>query len=262
MAQPEGKVALDRSSPVAVLTVSRPEKRNSLTPAMLGELEAAVGSLRAGGGTRALVVRGEGNETFVAGVDLSILASLDPAQARLFAERGQRLLCDLESLPFPVIAAVRGHCLGGGLELALACDLIVASDSARFGLPEVGHGFTPGWGGCVRLPRRVGLGRAKELVFTSRVVGAAEALAIGLVEAVHPGAAFDAAVAELAQGLADKAPLALSLAKSTILRGLDASLETGLALEREAFALVFTTEDAKEGVRAFLGKRPPRFTGR
>jgi enoyl-CoA hydratase len=262
MAPTEGKVTLARDGDVAVLTVSRPGKKNSLTPAMLGELEGAVASLRSGPVPRVLVVRGEGEEAFFAGVDLATLEGLDPLRARAFAQRGGELLLALENLPLPVIAAVRGHCLGGGLELALACDFIVAAEGSRFGLPEAGFGFTPGWGGCIRLPRRVGLGRAKEMILTSRAIGATEALAVGLVEAVYPAEEFEPRLAALVADLAAKAPLALSLAKSVVLRGLDASLETGLALEREAFALVFTTEDAKEGVRAFFARRPPRFTGK
>jgi enoyl-CoA hydratase len=256
----EGRIAAS-AGPVVSLTISRPEKRNSLTPAMLSELRDAVARLREDRAVRVVLLRGEGG-VFCAGADLAVLGSLDPASARGLAETGQQVCTALEALPFPVLAAVDGPCVGGGLELALACDIILASDRAVFRAPEVGYGFIPGWGGSLRLPRRVGLGRAKEILLTSRAVGAAEAHAVGLADRLYPAGDFAAGVDAFAQEMAARAPLALALAKDVIQRGMEASLETGLALEREAFALVFTSEDSREGVRAFLEKRPPRFTGR
>ncbi len=257
----EGRVSSSVAGPVVTLTLSRPAKRNALTPAMLDALLGEVTRARDDRSVRVLLLRGEG-EAFCAGADLALLGALDPPRARDLAMRGQEVCSALEALPFPVLAAVDGACVGGGLELALACDLIFASERAVFRAPEVGYGFVPGWGGSLRLPRRVGLGRAKDILLTSRAIGAAEAHAAGLADRVFPVDDFFPAVSSFAEELAAKAPFALALAKDVIHRGMDASLETGLALEREAFALVFTSEDSREGVRAFLEKRPPRFTGR
>ncbi len=266
----QGQVLYQLKDGVATATLSRPGRKNALSIAMLEELRGIVDRL--GGWSflpsapdsppvRVLVLRGEGG-VFAAGADLRHLATLDAAGGRAFVTAGQELLRRIEALPVPVLAAVEGPALGGGCELALACDLICACETALFALPEVERGFIPGWGGTVRLPRRVGLGRAKELILTGRAVEGREALAIGLAERLYPAASFAEEVEKLARDLAAKAPVALALAKSTIRRGADAPLETALALEREAFSTVFSTEDAREGVRSFLEKRPPRFSGK
>jgi len=254
----QGEVLFTVSDRIAVITLSRPEKRNSMTQKMFSELDKAVERVARAEDVRVLVIQGDG-ETFCAGDDLAELVVMDPSRVRRFLARVQDTFLGLESLEVPVLAAVKGHALGGGLELALACDLILASSEAGLGLPETNLGIIPGLGGTVRLPRRVGLGRAKELVYSGRIVKADEAKKIGLVEDVYPADEFDADVKQLAGLLVSKSPTAIALAKSTINKGMDASLETGLALEREAFAYCFSLPDAKEGISAFLEKRKPEF---
>jgi enoyl-CoA hydratase len=254
----KGEIRYDISDNIATITLSRPEKRNSMTQKMFSELDEAVKLVARAEDVRVLVIEGDGG-TFCAGDDLAELVVLDPPRVRSFLARVQDTFLGLESLEIPVLAAVKGHALGGGLELALACDLILASSEAALGLPETNLGIIPGLGGTVRLPRRVGLGRAKELVYSGRIVKADEAKKMGLVEDVYPPDVFDAGVRQLAGLLASKSPTAIALAKSTISRGMDASLETGLALEREAFAYCFSLPDAKEGISAFLEKRKPEF---
>lgn len=253
-----GKVTFEIRDRTGFITLSRPEKRNSMTQKMFGELDKAVELVAMAENVRVLVIQGD-EGTFCAGDDLAELVALDPSGVRRFLTRVQDTFLGLESLEIPVLAAVKGHALGGGLELALACDLILASSEAAMGLPETNLGIIPGLGGTVRLPRRVGLGRAKELVYSGRIVKADEAKKMGLVEDVYPADDFDAGVKQLAGLLASKSPTAIALAKSTINRGMDASLETGLALEREAFAYCFSLPDVKEGISAFLEKRKPEF---
>jgi enoyl-CoA hydratase len=222
----------------------------------LGEI---VGDVEKTSDLRVLVIRGESGSVFCAGDDLAELSAMDVVQVRDFLIRTQSTFARLEALPIPVVAAVEGYALGGGLELALACDLILASSDAVLGLPETNLGVIPGLGGTIRLPRRVGLGRAKELVYSGRLVQTDEAKNIGLVEAIYSAEEFDMKVMDFVQFLASKSPSALALAKSTINRGMDASLEAGLTLEREAFAYCFGLPDAKEGISAFLEKRKPNF---
>ena len=254
----KGEIRYDISDNIATITLSRPEKRNSMTQKMFEELHKVVELVAREENVRVLVIKGDGG-TFCAGDDLAELVVLDPSRVRKFLARVQVTFLGLESLEIPVLAAVNGHALGGGLELALACDLVLASSEAALGLPETNLGIIPGLGGTVRLPRRVGLGRAKELVYSGRIIKADEAKKIGLVEDVYPADEFDAGVRQFAGLLASKSPAAIALAKSTINKGMDASLETGLALEREAFAYCFSLPDAKEGISAFLEKRKPKF---
>ncbi len=254
-----GEVRYEVSDRIGIITLSRPGKRNALTQHMFARLDEVVGEVEKNSDLRVLVIRGENGSVFCAGDDLAELAAMDVVQVRDFLIRAQRTFTRLEALPIPVVAAVEGHALGGGLELALACDLILASSDAILGLPETNLGVIPGLGGTIRLPRRVGLGRAKELVYSGRTVKADEANNIGLVEAVYSAREFEVKVMEFVRYLASKSPSALALAKSTINRGMDASLEAGLALEREAFAYCFALPDAKEGINAFLEKRKPVF---
>ncbi len=243
---------------IATVTLNRPGKRNALTLAMFEQLREAVHRVEGNGDLRVLVIRGEGG-TFCAGDDLTELLSHDARSVRDFLIMVQGILTRLEALSVPVVAAVEGFALGGGLELALACDVILANENARLGLPESNLGIIPGLGGCIRLPRRVGVGRGKEMIFSGRTVEASEALTMGLVDRVFPSEAFEDGVNAFATGLTRKSAASLALAKSTILRGMDASLEAGLALEREAFAYCFALPDAEEGITAFLEKREPRF---
>ena len=254
-----GEVRYEVSDRIGIITLSRPGKRNALTQHMFTRLNEVVGEVENNRDLRVLVIRGERGSVFCAGDDLAQLVAMDVVQVRDFLIRAQSTFTRLEALPIPVLAAVEGHALGGGLELALACDLILASSDAALGLPETNLGVIPGLGGTIRLPRRVGLGRAKEMVYSGRMVKADEAKNIGLVEAVYTAQEFEVKVMEFARFLASKSPTALALAKSTINRGMDASLEAGLALEREAFAYCFALPDAKEGISAFLEKRKPVF---
>jgi enoyl-CoA hydratase/carnithine racemase len=258
MTQDKGAVTYGIDGPIATITLSRPGKRNSMTQGMFDQLAAVVGEAEGSKAMRVLVIRGDGG-TFCAGDDLSELVATHPTQIREFLLGVQRTFTRLEALPVPVVAAVEGFAAGGGLELALSCDLIMAAGDAKLGLPEVNLAIIPGLGGTIRLPRRVGLGRAREMVYSGKLVDAVDAHGMGLVDGIFPAGEFDKGVTEYVEKLASKSPVALSLAKSTINRGMDASLEAGLALEREAFAYCFALPDAKEGISAFLEKRKPKF---
>lgn len=254
----KGKVRYEIEGSIATITLSRPDKRNSMTQAMFEQLGVAVGEAEGSKAARVLVIRGDGG-TFCAGDDLSELVATKSEHIREFLLTVQGTFTRLEALSIPVVAAVEGFAAGGGLELALSCDLIMAAEDAKLGLPEVNLAIIPGLGGTIRLPRRVGLGRARELVYSGRIVDAGEAHGMGLVDIIFPAGELDNGVTEYVEKLASKSPIALALAKSTLNRGMDASLEAGLALEREAFAYCFSLPDAKEGISAFLEKRKPVF---
>lgn len=250
-------VQLDRRGAVGVLTVNRPEALNALNGAVLDGLDQALDAL---GDAAALVLTGAGPKAFVAGADIAAMRELDHGGAASFARRGQAVLSRLEQLPIPVIAAVNGFALGGGCELAMACDLILAAPNALFGQPEVKLGVIPGFGGTQRLVRRVGEMRAKELIFSARTVKAEEAVALGLALRVADPV-LDAAVA-LGEEIARMGPVAVRLAKKAIAAASDVPLGEGLHLEAEMFGLCFDTADQKEGMAAFLEKRKAAFTGR
>ena len=255
----ETPVRIERIDHVAVITIDRPKALNALNPATLAALDAAIDQV---GDARAVVITGGGEKAFVAGADISVMAKLSAIEAGQFAAMGQRVFDRLEALPMPVIAAVNGFALGGGCELALACDLVLAAPNAVFGQPEVKLGVIPGFGGTQRLVRRVGTMRARELCFSARNVKADEAVAIGLaLRVVTEGSVRDAALA-LANQIAAQGPVAVRLAKRAILDGDGADLRVGLAGERTLFALCFATDDQKEGMAAFLEKRAAAFTGR
>jgi enoyl-CoA hydratase len=209
-----------------------------------------------------LVVTGAGEKAFVAGADIAELAALDALSGRETSRRGQRIFRELELCPKPVIAAVNGFALGGGCELALACHMRIASDNAQFGLPEVGLGVIPGYGGTQRLARLVGRGRALEMVLTGRRVGAEEALRMGLVNRVVPLASLLDEARALAAAILANGPVAVRAALEAVQRGLDVPLEAGLELEANIFGVVCATEDMREGLRAFLEKRKPAFQNR
>ncbi|HZH02287.1 MAG TPA: enoyl-CoA hydratase-related protein [Myxococcaceae bacterium] len=253
---------LDVNGAVATLTVNRPKALNALSSQVLGEIDGAVADLERQPGVRALIVTGAGEKAFVAGADIAEMAGLDPAGAAAFVALGQRVFDRLEALPFPTVAAVNGYALGGGLELALACDLIYASDRAKFGLPEVGLGIIPGFGGTQRLARWVGLSRAKEMIFTGDTIDAAQARAWGLALEVLPPEKLISHCAGVIERCLQKGPLAISRAKRAVSGGADLPLREGLALEREAFSGLFDSADRREGMNAFLEKRPPVYTGR
>jgi enoyl-CoA hydratase len=247
---------------ICLLTVCRPKALNALDSATLEELARALASIAADEGVRALLVTGAGEKAFVAGADIGEMKNFSPREARAFSESGVRVTAALEALPVPAIALVNGYALGGGCELALACDWILASENAVFGQPEVSLGIPPGFGGTQRLPRRVGLALALELLTTGRRMMADEALRVGLANHVYPAAELRQRGLEMAREIAARAPLAVRLAKQAARRGQGLDLEHACALESGLFALACATADQKEGMRAFLEKRAPKFEGR
>jgi enoyl-CoA hydratase len=255
-------IGLETRGRVALITLDRPERLNTLSPDMLDDLAARLGEVEADEGIGAAVLIGAGDKAFSAGADVSLVREASPIEAREFAGRGHATLDRVEALPKPVVAAVNGYALGGGCELALACDVRLASDRAQLGLPEVTLGIFPGWGGTQRLPRLIGPGRAKELIFTGRRVGAEEALALGLVDRVHPQDELLDAALELAGEMAAKPGWAVAASKAMINRAGDGDQAGNLARELDLFSLAFATEDQREGMAAFFEKRPPQFRGR
>jgi len=249
-------------SGIALLTVNRPEKRNALSAEVIAELDDAFDRTGADAAIRGLILTGAGEKAFVAGADIQELASLSAIQAREYARRGQAAFRKLETLGKPSVAAVNGYALGGGMELAMACSVRIASENAQFGQPEVKLGLIPGFGGTQRLPRLVGRGRAMEMLLSGEPVGAAEALRIGLIGAVVPQAdLLRHCRAWLSKALAN-APVALGLAMEAVDVGLNTGLEAGMRFEAAAFAVCAATGDGREGPRAFLEKRRPVFAGR
>jgi enoyl-CoA hydratase/3-hydroxyacyl-CoA dehydrogenase len=245
---------------VALVTFDRPEALNALNATVLRDLDAVLADVETAK-PRAVLVTGEG-KAFIAGADIPTMRALDAAGAKDYTALGNRVLDRLAALPCPALMAINGFALGGGLELALAGDLLYASEKAQLGLPEVGLGIHPGFGGTQRLPRRIGLGAAKELTYTGRTVGAKEALALGLVDGVlAPDQLLDHCLA-VARTIAAKAPLAVAGAKTSIDRGTETDLAAGLRVEQESVALLFATKDKDEGMDAFLQKRAAKFTGR
>ena len=253
-------ILIERDGTVATLTVNRPKSLNALNSQTLRDLTQAVRDL--GDSVRAIILTGAGEKAFVAGADIAEMKPMTPWSAREFSELGHVVTALLEDLPCATIAAVNGYALGGGLELAVACDMIYASENARFGLPEVTLGVTPGFGGTQRLVRLVGKLRAKEMIFTGEMIDAKRAFEIGLVNSVHPREQLLAHCKAVAQKISARGPLAISRAKQLIERGYDIPLRAANRQEAETFALLFDTEDRREGMAAFLEKRPPKFLGK
>lgn len=247
--------------PVRVVTINRPEVLNALNEQVVAELTSVVEAVASDDGVRGLLLTGTG-KAFVAGADIAAMSTMEPAQALVFAGRGHALGEMLGSLPVPTLAAVNGFALGGGCELALACDFIYASEKAKFGQPEVNLGVIPGFGGTQRMLRRVGQARALELCMTGEIIRADEALRIGLVnKVVAPDELLATATATL-QTIATKGPLAIAKVKEVIMEGANMALPQACDLEEQAFASLFSTDDQKEGMRAFLDKRPAAFKGK
>jgi enoyl-CoA hydratase len=251
---------VDGHDGVALLTIDRPEARNALSFALLAELADELEGLDCDGRTRAAVLTGSGDRAFAAGADIVELADQTPD--RLRAEGHFDTWDRLGAIGIPLIAAVRGFALGGGCELAMTCDLIVAGDDAQFGQPEIRIGVMPGAGGTQRLTRAIGTARAMELVLTGRMMGAQEAHAAGLVTTVVPASEVIDAALTLADTIASMPPLAVRAAKRSVLAAAELPLSAGLRAEREAFFDLFATDDQREGMRAFQEKRPPTWTGR
>jgi len=247
---------------IATITVNRPQALNALNRQTLNEIGWALRDADGDQRIRCVIVTGAGEKAFVAGADIAEMADQGATEARGFAAAGRAVGDVLEGMQKPVIAAVNGFALGGGCEIALACDFIYASDKARFGQPEVNLGVIPGFGGTQRLAHRVGQARAMELVLTGDMIGADEALRIGLVNKVVPGAELMAEVRKCADKIASKGPLAIAYARRAVRKSAELPLPAGLDLEAELFALLFATQDQKEGMKAFLGKRPAKFEGK
>jgi enoyl-CoA hydratase len=256
------RVLVERSDGVATLRLNRPRALNALDPDTLRALAAAIDAIDADATVRAAIITGSGERAFCAGADIAAMAAMGPTEGHPYARLGHEALARVDDCRVPVVAAVNGVALGGGLELALACDLVVAAERARLGFPEITLGIIPGFGGTQRLVRRAGLARARELIYLGSMIGAADALRLGIVDRVVPGDRLSEEVTGLARALAERPPLALREAKRATRAALETTLEAGLRLEIEAFAATFASEDRIEGLRAFLEKRSPQWKGR
>jgi len=254
-------VKLTYDDGVAHITIDRPPVK-PLTLDTLIQLSSVFRGLEDRTEPMVVIIRGGGKKAFAAGADIREIHRLTSETGRNLSKRGHEISSQIASFPWPVIAGVLGACFGGGMELALCCDIRIASQSARFGLPEVNLGIIPGWGGTQRLPRLIGAARARDMIFTGRIITADEALRIGLVNRVVPDEELENTCIELAKTILDKAPLAIKMAKQAIDEGLAMSFEEGLKLEEECFAKLCSSEDMKEGTLAFIEKRKPQFTGK
>lgn len=255
-------VKIERIDGIAVVVANRPDKLNALNGDMIDELDRAFRNLAEDQDVRGIIVTGAGEKSFVAGADIAELARMGPVDGVQTSRRGQTTFRFIERMSKPVIAAVNGFALGGGLELALACHLRLASDNARFGLPEVKLGIIPGYGGTIRLPRLVGRGRALEMILTGDMIDAEEAARIGLVNRVVPQAELLSEAEALLRKIGANGPIAIGLALESVDHSFDASTAEAQTLESNLFGLLAATEDMREGMQAFLEKRPAEFKGR
>ncbi len=255
-------IEIDESIATAVVTVNRPGKLNALNDETIAELGAALDDLEQDASVRVLIVTGAGEKAFVAGADIEELSTLNALQAVAKSERGQVLMFHMAAISKPVIMAINGFALGAGCELAMAGDVRIASDRARFGQPEINLGIIPGYGGTQRLPRLVGKGAALELLLSGKIIDAQEALRIGLVDRVVAHEKLIDEAKSLAGEIAGKAPIAVGLIKKCVYVGMEAGAKSGCSFESLQFGAACTTEDQKEGARAFLEKRKPVFRGK
>ena len=254
-------IILEKRGRVALLTINRPEKLNALNIKTRQEMAEALDELRNDDSVRVLVITGAGEKSFVAGADIAEFEGRTALQQRAVM-RAKSVFTATEDFPKPIIAMINGFCLGGGCELALSCDIRMASDRARFGQPEINLGIIPGGGGTQRLTRLVGEGKAMQMILTGEMIDAQEAYRLGLVNEVHPAAELEAKTMELANKIAEKSPIALAMAKAAVKNAARMNLREGLDQEIDLFALCFSSQDKEEGVRAFLEKRKPDFKGR
>jgi len=255
-------VIYEKSEGIAIITINRPDALNALNAETIDEILQCLDDIAKDDNVRAVILTGAGPKAFCAGADIKAMKGMTALDARKLSQMGYKLCKAIENLEKPVIAAINGYALGGGLEVAMACDLRIASEKARMGQTEINIGLIPGWGGTQRLPRLVGKTLAKEMVFTGKMIDAQTAYQRGLVNKVVPPEQLMDAAKEMAKELASKAPVALKLSKMLINYGLETDLDTALVLEREAFGVVASTEDLQEGVSAFLEKRKPVFKGK
>lgn len=252
-------ILLEKHDGIGVITVNRPEHLNALDRETVEELAEVIERAAADDEIKVIILTGAGDKAFVAGGDIAFMQDLTAVEARTFARFGQGVLRKLESMPKPVIAAINGFCLGGGCELAMACDFIVAAARAKFGQPEVGLGVTPGFGGTQRLPRLIGIGRAKQLLYTGDIIDAEEAKRIGLVNTVVPDEELMAYVSGIARRIITKGQLAVRFSKAAVNNGMQTDIDRAMTIEADIFALCFSTDDQHEGMKAFVEKRKPVF---
>ena len=250
-------VELNCEGAVGVITINRPEALNALNPQVLSELKAAFESVDQNS-VRCVVLTGAGEKSFVAGADIGSMSTMTKAEGEAFGKLGNDIFLMIENFPLPVIAAVNGFALGGGCELAMSCDIRLCSDNAMFGQPEVGLGITPGFGGTQRLARLVGMGLAKQLLYTARNIDATEALRIGLVNAVHPQAELMDAAKKMAATIAKNAPIAVRACKKAVNEGMQVSIDKAVVIEEKLFGDCFETHDQVEGMACFLSKEKPK----
>lgn len=258
----ENTVLVEHDGPIATITINRPESLNALNPDVLQGVILALGKIASNPSIRSVIITGKGPKAFVAGADIRTMSQLGPRPIAEYVELGQRAMRTIETFDVPVIAAVNGFALGGGLELALACDLIVCAESAKLGQPEVNLGIMPGFGGTQRLIQRCGIGTARRLCYTGELIGADEARMVGIADKVVPDAQHMDEVKKIATTIASKAPLAIKGTKKVINRAQESLLLSGLRLEVEEFLKLFGTADREEGMDAFHQKREAKFTGR
>lgn len=247
---------------IGIVTINRPKALNALNAATIHELDRMFDELAKNNAVKTVIITGSGEKSFVAGADITEMQKMSAVEGRNWGKLAQAVFSKIENLPKPVIAAVNGYALGGGCEISMACDIRIASEKAKFGQPEVSLGIPPGFGGTQRLARLVGKGRAKELLFTGDMIDAAEAYRIGLVNKVTVPVELLNTAKAMAQKIMSRAPVAVQVCKAAVNEGLDVDLKTGIAYEAEVFGLCFATDDQKEGMTAFVEKRPPNFTGK
>ena len=248
-------ILFEKKGNIAIATVNRPKALNALNSEVLDDLNTLIDEVNADPEIRVLVLTGSGEKAFVAGADIGEMSTLTKAEGEAFGKKGNDVFRKLETLPIPVIAAVNGYALGGGCELAMACDIRICSDAAVFGQPETGLGITPGFGGTQRLARLIGPGMAKQLIYSARNIKADEALRIGLVNAVYPAEELIPAAEKLAETIAKNAPIAVRSCKQAINEGLELPMDEAIVLEEKLFGSCFETADQREGMGAFLEKR-------
>ncbi len=252
-------IIVEQENGIATVTINRPKSLNALNKETLEELLACFTELSLDEKIKAIILTGSGEKAFVAGADISFMQNLTAHQSRKFGQLGHLVMHTIENTPQPVIAAINGFALGGGCELALACDMRFASDNAKFGQPEVNLGVVPGFGGTQRLPRLIGKGLANELLFTGNIIDSVEALRIGLINRIYSQEELQTACMQIAKTIAKKGPVAVRLCKEAVNNGVEMDLTRGCAYEADLFALCFASDEQTEGMTAFLEKRSPKF---